>query len=213
MSGFTIRVEEDGGERRWVRAEVGEDCTLGQLADWLDEVFGIAPGVWSFTRAGRRPGEDASYRGPGDDLGMPGDEIEIGGLAWRPGVFWVHRHASQAFRAREILVEGGGGSAGGVRELERGAQGRTGGFDAERMAARVRQAAGDWERELEAELAPETDVLRERAELALEAARWIGEDDNRQALLELLADGDGLLWAIDLPSGLSEAGLHEQALG
>jgi tetratricopeptide (TPR) repeat protein len=55
-------------------------------------------------------------------------------------------------------------------------------------------------------------VLRERAQLALEAARWIGENDDRQALLELLADGDGLLWALDLPSGLSEAGLHEQAL-
>jgi tetratricopeptide (TPR) repeat protein len=212
MDGFTILVEEDCGERRWVRAAVGRGCTLGELADWLQSAFEVPQGAWSFTRAGRRPGDDASYTGPGDDVGRPGSEVELADLAWRPGARWVHRSTSQPFREREILVEALAESVDGVRELERGARGRTGELDAERLALRVQQVAAEWEREVEADLAPEPAVLRERAALALAAARWIGTQPDRQVLLELVADGDGLLWVLDLPSLLSEAGSHAPAL-
>lgn len=213
MTSYAIRVEEDGGERRWVRAEVGEACTLGELEAWLARAFGLTPGQWTFTLAGRSVGEGASFMGPGDDPTRPGEDVEIAALAWRPGVRWIHRTNAAPFRPREIAVEGNGaGVVEGLRELERGAFGRTGGFDAERMAARVAQVAAEWQRELDAQTSPTADELRGRALLALEVARWIGRDDERQAQIEELFHGDGLWWMIDLPSSLGAAGLHERAL-
>lgn len=213
MASHSMRVEEDGGERRWVQAEVGESCTLGELESWLARVFGLAQGSWTFTLAGRRPGEEASYMGPGDDVTRPGEDVEIGALAWRKGVRWIHRTSAAPFRLREIAVGArAAGDVRGVRELARGAQGRSAELDAERLAARVLQTALEWEQEVVGERTPEVEVLRARGVLALDALRWIGRDDERQGALEVLADGEGLLWLLDLPSTLGEADQHEQAL-
>jgi tetratricopeptide (TPR) repeat protein len=213
MASFTIRVEEDGGERRWARAQVDARCTLGELEEWLERVFELAPAAWSFTRAGRTLGEDASFTGPGDEGLRPGEDVEVGALAWRTGVRWVQRSSATPLCRRELSVEAVHESAGdGLRELERGAQGRSAEPDAERLAARVVQAAGQWERELDEGRTPAPETLRARAALALEALRWVGRDDERQIALEELADGDALAWLLDLPSGLSEVGDHERAL-
>lgn len=212
MASFTIRVEEDGGERRWARAQVDGRSTLADLERWLSEAFALPQGAWSFTRSGRQAGEDASFTGPGDEGLRPGEEVELGSLAWRAGVRWVHRSSASPFRRRELEVERVHEQGiGGLRELERGAQGRSAEPDAERMATRAAQAAQQWERELEDERTPSAETLRARASLALEVLRWMGHDDERQIALEGLADGEGMAWMLDLPSLLCEAGEHERA--
>lgn len=213
MASFTIRVEEDGGERRWVRAQVDARCTLAELEEWLQGAFELHGGAWSFTRAGRRMGEDASFTGPGDEGLRPGEEVEVGALAWRAGVRWVHRSSAAPLRRRELEVESvHERGCDGLRELERGAQGRSAEPDGERLAARVAQAAEQWERELDDERPPSPETLRARAGLALDVLRWMGGDDERQIALEEQSDGDVLAWLLDLPSNLSEVGEHERAL-
>ena len=64
MQSFEIECEEDGGERRWIRVSVGEACTLSELHNWLTGAFELSPrGSFSFTLAGRRESDEASFRG------------------------------------------------------------------------------------------------------------------------------------------------------
>ena len=214
MDGFTVRVEEDGGERRWVRARVGEGCALDALHAWLAQAFELgAPGAWSFTLAGRRPDEAASFCGPGEGWLRPGEETCAGQLAWRPGVRWVHRCEARPFLERTLTVEEGAQALADVEELERGAHGRRGDVpDAEQLARAAADAAQAWRERREGGRAATRAELRRELGVAREAAAWIADDAARQARLEVLDAEHGLEWMLELPGEASAAGLHEEAL-
>lgn len=216
MVGFTVLVEEDGGERRWARVRVAEACTLDALHAWIVGAFGIdAPGPWSFTLAGRRPDEASSFSGPGEGWLRPAEEVEVGQLAWRAGVRWVHRSGAQPFRERTLTVEAAfdDGMALEVLEVERGAHGRDGGVpDAEQLAGRARDAAQAWSERLDGGGAPTRAELRRELGVAREVAAWIGSDAGRRERVHALDPENGLEWMVDLPAQASLAGMHEEAL-
>ncbi len=76
---FVVEVEECGGERRWTRAEVAEDCDLGELHGWIAGAFGLEVETsHGFTRAGRRPGETRTVEGRGGEHLLAAEEVELG---------------------------------------------------------------------------------------------------------------------------------------